>query len=761
MNNPYYLYYINHAAAPSSTNSDVLKKKNTCWSRVIILYVVLIFFFFVNTINAQTPLSLTRITEAIKIDGLSDELAWQKIPPLPLTMYKPTYLGEPTERTEIRIAYDNDYLYCSARCYDGNPSDIRVNSLYRDRSSGDDRFGIILDTFNDKKSALQFWTTPAGIRGDKAIYKDGKSDNKNWNTYWDVAAVQNEEGWFVEMRIPFSSLSFQDDNGRVVMGLIAYRDIARKNERLVFPALSPERGIDTPSRAHPVVLKQVHSQKPVYFTPYLVGGLEQTPTLNDAGTAYHLKNDFERSIGLDIKYNWTSNLTLDTTLNPDFAQVEADDQQVNLSRFSLFFPEKRQFFQERSGIFSFNFVGRSRLFHSRRIGIQDDEQIPIIGGARLVGRIGNWDIGFLDMQTARKDEIPTENFGVLRLRRQVLNSHSYAGLMVTNRIDEKGNYNSAYGIDGIFRLLGQEYLTLKWGQTFEDEIIKEKTFNFWDASMYLIDLTRRTDVGFDYRLTAARRGDDFLPGIGFTSRKDFTQLEGSFRYDWLMGKETSLRQVSPLQFSGDVAFRNEDRSVESANAEYAIDLQWKSGANVSMDLEMDYEDLKKDEDFPEGTIVPAGSYTAFEIKGGYDMPGGSLFRTDFDCSFGGFFDGWRFDFGVKPKWNVSRHLEMGSEYEINVIRFPNRNQGFNAHVVRLKTRAAFNTKASLNAFVQYSNISDQFSTNIRFRYNFGEGNDLWLVYNENLNTDRDDDIPRKLLTKRRTLLMKYTHTFGI
>ncbi len=761
MKNLYYHYFIKHAAAPSSVLFDVLEKKVTRLTQIIIPFVVLIFFFSINTINAQTPLSLTRVTETIKIDGLSDEPEWQKIPPLHLTMYKPTYQGEPTERTEIRIAYDSDYFYCSARCYSANPSDIRVNSLYRDRSSEDDKFGIILDTFNDKKSALQFWTTPAGIRGDKAIYKDGKSNNKNWNTYWDVAAVQNEEGWFVEMRIPFSSLSFQDDNGRVVMGLIAYRDIARKNERLVFPALSPERGIDTPSRAHPVVLEQVHSQKPIYFTPYVVGGLEQKPTLNDAETEYLLKNNFGRGIGLDIKYNWTSNLTLDTTLNPDFAQVEADDQQVNLSRFSLFFPEKRQFFQERSGIFSFNFVGRSRLFHSRRIGIRDDEQIPIIGGARLVGRIGNWDIGFLDMQTARKDEIPTENFGVMRLRRQVLNSHSYAGLMLTNRVDEKGNYNFAYGIDSILRLLGQEYLTLKWGQTFEDEILQKQTFYFWDASMFLIDLTRRTDVGFDYRLTAARRGDDFLPGIGFTSRKDFTQLEGSFRYDWLMGKRTSLRQVSPLQFSGDVAFRNEDRSVESANAEYAIDLQWKSGANVSMDLEMDFEDLKKDEDFPEDTIVPAGSYTTFEIKGGYEMPDGSLFRSDFDCSFGGFFDGWRLDLGVEPKWNISRHLEMGSEYEINVVRFPNRNQGFNAHVIRLRTRAALNTKASLNAFLQYSNVSDQFSTNIRFRYNFGEGNDLWLVYNENLNTYREDDIPRKLLTKRRTLLIKYTHTLGI
>ncbi|MCY3550388.1 MAG: DUF5916 domain-containing protein [Candidatus Poribacteria bacterium] len=723
--------------------------------------IILILVFSVTIANAQEPLQLTYLTESIQIDGLSDEPGWQQIEPLPVIMYKPTYRGEPTEKTEIRVAYDRDYLYCSAQCYDTNPSKVRVNSLYRDRSSKDDKFGIILDTFNDKESALSFWTTPAGVRGDEAIFNDGKSDNKNWNTYWDVTTVQNEEGWFVEMRIPFSSLSFQDENGRVVMGLIAYRNIARKNERVVFPDLSPERGIDTPSRAHPVVLDNIYSQKPIYFTPYVTGGLGQTPTLNDAGASYHLKNELARNAGVDIKYNVTSNLTLDTTLNPDFAQAEADEQQVNLSRFSLFFPEKRQFFQERSGIFSFNFLGRARLFHSRRIGIQDRKQIPIIGGARLVGRIGNWDLGFLDMQTARKGDIPRENFGVLRMRRQVLNPYSYAGIMLTNRVDEEGNYNFAYGLDGIFRIFGKEYLTLKWGQTFEDQVIQEQTFNFLDTAMFLTELTRRTDVGLDYELVVARRGKDFLPGLGFTTRKDFTQLRSSVRYDWLMGKGTPIRQVSPLQFSGSVVFRNEDGSVESAHLKYEIDLEWKSGAGVAMDFEMDYEDLIEAEDFPEDTVIPMGSYTTFKVDGGFDMPNKSLLRADFDWAFGGFFDGWRLDLGVKPTWNVSSHLEISSEYEVNVVRFPERNQGFNAHLVRIRTRAALNTQVSLNGFVQYNSASDRFSTNIRFRYNFREGNDLWLVYNENLNTYRDDEIPRQLLTRGRTVLLKYTNTFGL
>ena len=228
-----------------------------------------------------------------------------------------------------------------------------------------------------------------------------------------------------------------------------------------------------------------------------------------------------------------------------------------------------------------------------------------------------------------------------------------------------------------------------------------------------------------------------------------------------MGKGTAIRQVSPLQFSGFIVLRNEDRSVESAEFDYNTDFEWKSGAALSMDLEMDYEDLIEDEDFPEDTVIPAGSYTYFRTEGGFDMPNKSLFRTDFGWALGSFFDGWRLDLEVKPTWNVSRHLEIISAYEVNVIRFPKRNQGFNAHVARLRTRAALNTHVSLNAFVQYNSASDRCSTNIRFRYNFREGNDLWLVYNENLNTYRDDEIPKQLLTRGRTVLLKYTNTFSM
>ena len=362
---------------------------NAC-SKAILLLALLLAAGPVWAQEISTPerLTLPRLSQPIELDGLSTEPAWDTVAPLPVTMYQPTYRGTPTERTEIRIAYDGEYLYASGRFYDAEPDGIRSNSLYRDRYSGDDTFALVLDTFNDNENALWFYTSPAGVRFDQAVANDaefsgGRPINESWNTHWDVATVQTDEGWFAEMRIPYSSLGFQDNNGRVVMGMIAYRFIARKNERHVFPAIAPNwnMGFAKPSVAQDVVLEGVASQKPLYITPYTLGGFSQNAVLNDPETAYDRHESFTRDLGLDLKYNLTNNLTFDATVNTDFAQVEADDQQVNLTRFSLFFPEKRQFFQERAGIFAFNFGFQDRLFHSRRISLNDDgEAVRIFTG---------------------------------------------------------------------------------------------------------------------------------------------------------------------------------------------------------------------------------------------------------------------------------------------------------------------------------------------------------------------------------------------
>jgi len=320
-------------------------------------------------------MELPRIEGDITVDGRVTETAWDDLSPLPLTMYQPTYEGDIKEQTEIRVGYDDESLYVSGRLYDSDPDGIRTNTLYREDYSGDDTFAIILDTFNDNENALWLFVTPAGVRFDLAVSDDGGGADSNWDTFWTAEATQTDEGWFAEMRIPLSSLGFQADGDQVTMGLIAYRYIARRNERYIFPAIPPNWNLcfAKPSQARDVVLKNVKSERPAYFTPYALGGLDQEAQRTVDGSSFRQRRDVTREIGGDLKYNVTNNLTLDLTANTDFAQVEADPQRVNLTRFSLFFPEKRRFFKERASTFAFNTGGNDRLFNSRRIGLVDGE----------------------------------------------------------------------------------------------------------------------------------------------------------------------------------------------------------------------------------------------------------------------------------------------------------------------------------------------------------------------------------------------------
>ncbi len=298
--------------------------------------------------------------------------------------------------------------------------------MYRDRLAGSDHFEILLDTYSDNETAYIFNTISTGVRTDAAVANDATGGtisssawfNRNFNTFWDTKVSRDEKGWYAETRIPFSSLRFQNVDGEVVMGLTVQRKIARKLERLVFPNIPPENdwAFLKPSLAQKILIKGIKPTKTVYITPYLLSGTARTNMLNDSENGYEWDNNPEFDIGGDVKFSVTNNLTMDFTGNTDFAQVEADDQLINLSRFSLFFPEKRQFFQERSAVFEFRTGGLSRLFFTRRIGLTDDGMpVPIIGGVRLTGRINTWDVGALNMQTRNFNSFESENFGVFRI----------------------------------------------------------------------------------------------------------------------------------------------------------------------------------------------------------------------------------------------------------------------------------------------------------------------------------------------------------
>jgi len=721
--------------------------------------------------DTEGRIVLERLEGPIVLDGLSDEPAWENIAPFPLIQNGPNFGVEPTERAVVLVAHDDEYLYLAGRLYDSEPSKILDATKQRDSSSTTtDFFGIIIDSFCDKENGLAFFTTPTGLRWDATISNDGVSEGNegppfemSWDTFWDTAAARNDEGWFVELRIPFSSLRFQDKEGRVVMGIIIWRWIARKNEVDVFPSISPESGawsIVKPSLSQEVVLKDVHPKKPLYITPYFLGGHGRAYELNDPETVYLREDDPVFEAGLDIKYGFTSNFTADITVNTDFAQVEADDVQVNLTRFSLFFPEKRRFFLERASTFDFRFGGPNSLFYSRRIGINEDtdEMVRIFGGARLVGRVGGWDLGFLNMQTARTEDLPSENFGVFRIRRRVFNPFSYVGGMITSRLGMDGSYNIAYGLDGIFRVFGNDYLALNWAQTFEDGA--KNMFFSLDPAKFRFSWERRTLKGIGYNFGVSRAGEDYNPGMGFEMREDYLRFGNRVFYAWIPSARSFLR-LHQLFLDGFLILRNSDRSTESAELGPGWLFETNSGFGGSIQPKIYVENLVEDFELTDDVLVPPGEYTFFGVEGFLNTPMGRTLSFIPNFKIGSFYDGWRISAGTYYFLNLSSTWQVSGFYEFNRVEFPDRSQMLTAHIARLKLLATFTTKLSASVFVQYNGIEDVVVANFRFRYNPREGNDFYIVYNHGINTDRYRGFPHRPFTDNRAVMLKYTYTFNV
>jgi hypothetical protein len=733
-----------HAQAPPTAIVDILKLPRT--QRIVI----------------------TRLAGPITLDGRSDEPAWQDVPPLCLVMQSPNFGEACSERTEALIGYDDDFVYVAGRLYDSEPDKIQAQTKKRDAMvATSDWFGVFFDTFNDKENALAFLTTPAGLRFDAAIFRDAQihqpSDmpmNLSWNTFWDVAVARKEDGWFVEMRVPLSSLRFQAAGGDVVMGISVFRWVSRRNEVDVFPAIPMDWGELSawkPSQYQETVWPGLKARRPLYLTPYLLTGFDRTYELNDEETAYVKGGSPKFELGLDVKYGLSGNLTLDATLNPDFAQVEADDVQVNLTRFSLFFPEKRLFFQERSSNFDFNMGGPNTLFYSRRIGLVDDRPVRIYGGGRLVGRLGRWDIGLLNMQTAAHDDNPSENFGVLRLRRQVINPYSYLGGMLTSRLGADGRYNVAYGLDWIWRMRGDDYLTLQWAQTFEDGAAN-RAFAL-DSSRVAFMFERRTKKGFGTTVRFARTGQDFDPGMGFMMLENYTAIYTRTLYGWFPGKDSALTSHDAY-LEGRIYWDNDTRQVSLAEFGPGWEFTAKSGFAGMIGPRIHVDNLTEPYELSDDVSVPVGRYVYPGLNFQLQTPSGRLFNTILTGSVGGYFDGWRVSLGAMPTWSGIPDLEIGGMFQYNLVRFPDRGLSYFAPLGQLRVLATFSVKLSASALVQYNGAEDAVSANVRFRFNPREGVDLYIVYNEGVNVDRLSRVPVAPLSSGRALYVKFNYTFN-
>lgn len=720
------------------------------------------------TTDSEGRVIVKRLDSPVTLDGLSDEPAWEKIEPFNNVKHFPNFGETPENRTVSLIAYDDEYFYLAGRLYDTEPTKIQGLTKQRDTSNpSNDFFGILIDCFCDKENALGFFTTPAGLRWDANVSNDAEMIgarapvNLRWNTFWDVAVARNGEGWFVEMRIPLSSLRFQDEGGEVVMGIITWRWIARKNEVHTFPAIRPDSGFRPswkPSRAQEIVLKGIKSRKPFYIAPYALGGHARSYELNEQETGYARADDPVTELGLDIKLGLTSNLTMDLTVNTDFAQVEDDYVQVNLTRFSLFYPERRVFFLERSSNFEFSFGGQNRLFYSRRIGLYEGDAVRIYGGARLVGRAGGWDLGFLNMQTAAISDLPSENFGVFRARRQVFNPFSYVGGMITSRVGRDGSYNVAYGLDGIFRLFGDDYLTLNWAQTFEDHMANKASS--MDPTRFRVNWERRKTEGLGYNFEVSYAGKDYHPGMGYERREDFTLMYSNVLYGWLPGEKSWLNNHQVF-LRGFVYRRNSDRSVESAQFGPGWSFETKAGYYIEIRPHLDKESLTGTFEFSDYAWVPPGEYTFFGINGIFSTPGGRQLFADTIFYGGRFYDGWRIAVNFYPSWSLSPTWRLNGRYQYSHVEFPDRGQKYITHLAWLRLTATFTTKISASALVQYNSAGDVAIANVRLRYNPREGNDFYIVYNHGINTGRHRDVPSLPFTDNRAIMLKYTYTFNV
>ncbi|MFZ0471466.1 MAG: DUF5916 domain-containing protein [Bacteroidales bacterium] len=708
-------------------------------------------------------MAVPRLSGAIDFDGVPDEDSWMAIPALPLVMYTPIFGKEPTELSVIKIAYDDEYLYVSGVFDYKNPEDLRAFSKKRDYNVGKcDWLGLLIDTFNDRQNSVMFWTNPNGVRTEGTTQNDIVDQNTDmnfsWNTFWDAMSKINDHGWSAEIRIPFSSLRFQVNENKTSMGItvVNYRPV--KSEWISFPAIPPDvaNAIWKPSMSSVMEFTGLKPENPVYFTPYVTGGIGQVNELNDAETEYEMTSKFKFDAGFDAKYSITNNLTVDLTVNTDFAQVEADDQKINLTRYSLYFPEKRVFFQEKADVFDFSFLGGNNLFYSRRIGLYDGNPVRIYGGVRMTGRINKWDIGILDMQTASFEENPSENFGIFRTKRGVFNPNSYVGGMFTSRLGMNGNYNIAYGLDGQFRVVGDEFLTVKWAQTFERDSIN-KIFDF-APSRFLFEWQRRKIKGFGYDFVYTWSGKSFNPGVGFETKDNYQGVRAILQYGWLPQRETFLRYHSISLTAYD--FWNTLTGLhETTNGIFKWHFEAKKGFYGNISANWFLEDIADTLILGnnQASVLP-GRYSFACLSTSYGSSGAHALSYELTADAGTFYDGWKISFSANPKLSIGAGFDLGLSYYLDYVNLPSSTSFIN-HIMGIRGLLTMTTKTSISAYIQYNTAVDKVVTNIRFRYNPREGNDFYIVYDEGMNSDLERETPRLPFSSGRTLLLKYTYTF--
>jgi len=667
----------------------------------------------------------------IEIDGVLDERSWARADSTDGAFWTTQpEAGIPSpDRTVIRILYDDAAIYVGARMYDEDPRRAASAGLEPDfRVQDSDLLGVAIDASRDRQSAYVFAANPAGGRWDAQSFADGASINAAWEGVFDVKTSIEDDAWVMEMRIPITTLRFPAGEGEQTWGLNFSRQVKRRNEYSTWAGIARQFRLFRMSSAGALEgLPAFRPGRNIQVKPFVSGSRADGRLLDGGPTG-------DVDAGIDAKWAVTPRLILDLTALTDFSQVEVDEEQVNLTRFSLFFPEKRDFFLENDGIFTFSDDAsrafRSgagpqsfKLFHSRRIGLSDDRRpVPIAGGARLSGRIGRYELGLMEMQTLEDGGTPGENFAVVRLRRSLLTS-SDVGFMVVNREETSagaGGFSRAAGVDANFRFAR---LQVNGYAALTDARVSEG-----DRSIGAVQVGWRDPV-LDFSVLAKHVGADFDPGVGFVNRTGVDQWFASGGFHWQRPADW-LTEINP--YVDVTEYYGPDGRLESREIKPGLVVIGGDGGRLGLELSHRTEQLAVASPIL-GVLVPAGRYDFDAASVSYLANGGRRVSGMVAASIGDFFDGERASVSGTLTLRPNEHLLLEGSVQRNRITLAGLD--VDADLFRGRAFFGYDTRTFLSAFVQYNRAVRELVTNVRFNLIHAPLSDVFLVFSERRQTD--------------------------
>jgi uncharacterized protein DUF5916 len=658
------------------------------------------------------------ISSQVNFDGNPNESAWQNAFRINNFTQRELHFGEPaSEKTETAILYDNDNLYIGVWCYQQKPEKIAAKFMQRDFDyENDDVFGVLISPFNDGRNGYLFIINPNGARADLQV--SWENDNIDWNGVWDAKTTRNSEGWFAEIQIPFNTLQFRRENSKI-WGINFARKISYKNEEDRWQGWSRDYSFENLSNAGTLTdIKDIGYAKHFEFKPYALGGFEKNRDPSGEKTNYPGK------LGADLNINVTPTLKLNLTTNTDFAQVEVDRIQANLTRFNLYYPEKREFFLESTNSFQVYLGNNNQLFYSRQIGIQDLQPVNILGGARLFGKVGRNNIGFLCLETGKADSVPATNNTVFRYKYDI-GSQSYIGTIITSKINSN-SANQVVGIDAnytISNFLKNKNLVIAGliAESFDDYTTKNNSLAYRVYCDYPNDL-------IDHYIALSSAQQNFNPELGFLTRGNYNAFNWHLNIMPRWFKKLGIQQMDFQLWELSYYVTQSTKDLESwTNETRPLGFILKSGERFEFNLQHSYDRLDHQFDLTDSAIIPVGKYHMHNTELQFSTYQARKIWAAVFYNWGTFYTGRIRTFETSAGINFSKHFNIKTEYTYSYVILPTAT--VNSNELAQYLNYAFTTKIDISLFAQWNSLEDFTLFNFRLHWIPKIGTDFYFVYN--------------------------------